>query len=1366
MLVQSSIRSRARYRRLVVRPPPQRACPWQDVGRPAARFQAPLSTWAAACTRSFARQCRPSRGLSPAVLGGACLGASACARLRAAARPAALGGRQCHSGAGEAAASAGSSSISVAEVADRVEGAPEHFRQALVNGFGEVVPSCFSWEAHGGDRSKLVRSLKHCQLPPAERARLQGIGTRGLQDAQDWTRSFVRDLWRQAVTSGLAVNEDGTPMRAAAAEVARAFLADAGVQPSDQSADAGRTQSTWKVVGNWLEVEESGCQVGDSLSASDFADFVPAYWKGQLARVDRADALRLVRQLGGDDRIGWLRSKAGDSVTGLLEKVLTWKSELPHAVLLVQVGDFFEAWGTDAVMLVQWCGLNPMARKPRAGFPVSAVSLQQHLDRLTQAELSAAVFVQTGQPGQANQPRVLRQVVTPGAPTYLHSHELSRARDEALDFAEGRPYVAMRLRADGLLYAELRPFRREVRFRENVTPEGTEALLAENEGVAWPVFVDGVRGAHRQVHQWRWFPKHRRWLGLPAQATDSHFIDACCRALCEELRLPQEPAFQRVCLDGSGGLQPLSLPAAQNLGVLPRSGVASLVDHMVPVDAPTATRRLLRRWLLAPRSGAVVGAMRGLLRVLLSQGALVLPPLQRVPPLAKVVAYIMAQTASERLCRDLSSCCNDVRTVLSEPRFAAILDPLLVLVAAETGEAEVKQDMLVESLTETMALIDLWLHDHAIPDEAVTGEPLFEDEGMQRTLERFLEANEQFRGIASQGRDEVASAYLGVEAAKGELFAALSEAGSSLPPDAKDAVVYNPFDNDLCFKMQLGDSHTAKAVDRRGKVKRDRFTTPRLNRALSAYLSATRAADQAVRASLRELCLKLGAFIAPLRAAVTTAELLVAAHKHAAHALALNWCLPTVSSGGSFSATIRPYWLGADAVASKVLLDSRGAIVTGPNMSGKSTIMRAIGAVALLSNCGFLCPGEGRMPRYRQVFFLGVAGDRPLEGVSAFGQEAQLSSALLRRACSGTLALVDEFGRGTEPLAAQASVGALLEELAARGSHFVVATHLHGVADLPLSLPPGRNAPALWRMGIAASSVSTPGGEPGEGCGGVSDGDGQPGRALRWSYLLEEGICRESFAWLTLRQFGWSEVAIDRFQRLLRAGRASSGQEGDVEVARRSLDVRGDVPDHLPAEARAPDALCDEDCLRLALCGVVGCWEEDAVCLRSQETPPAPLCKGAAVLYVLRLHGGQVYVGQSDHLQGRLAAHRRRFGAQLQGVLAVRVGSTGDARQLEATLQRRLLGLGVSLVSWSDAANVHFGPAPASGGGVSGRALSMGAGLQGPTWATTAGAAALREAVPEDEAPAWAAAEVAKLREAALYLMQLADRLQRGEHLP
>ncbi|CAK0828154.1 unnamed protein product, partial [Prorocentrum cordatum] len=899
--------------------------------------------------------------------------------------------------------------------------------------------------------------------------------------------------------------------------------------------------AAWLHVDRWMSPEALVREEGGRFAEEDFLDFVPCFWRRQLARADRAEAARLARQLGGDDRLGWLRSAATDRPSELYQRCLRWKAEQPEHVLLVQVGDFFESWGVDAVMLVQWCGLAPMARRPRAGFPASASTLQQVLNGLTEAGLGAAVYVQTGAPGQQRQPRELRQVVTPGAPTYLFGSSLKRTGDQGFaEFSEGRPYVALRLRADGYFYAELRPYRREVRFCENVAPEGVESLLAENDGVAWPVLVDGPAGqAPRQVDQLQGLPKQRKWLGLPADVSDEQFLDRCCQVLSAELHLAQEPAFQLVRLDGGGALQPLSLTTARNLGVLPRDGVPNLVSHILPKDAPAAARHFFGRWLLAPRGEAAVAAMRELLRAVAGSSAPALPPLLRVPSVAKVMAYVTAQTAPERLFRDLRGCCRDVLAVLrGGAGFERLLGPLLLLAALDTGCGGLQRQDFEGGLRHVLDLVDARLQQDGECDDASTtgeGEVVSEDPGAQRAVERFFEANELFRGVACREQPRVAAAYAELGERRREVCAALRDSLSEEESPQKDALVYNHLDNDLCFKSSTASSVPAR--DRRGRSKQGRYTTAALQRALAGYCAATRAVDREVQAILRELCEEVAPHLPHVRVAISAAQLLVASHQHASQAMGRGWSLLDAVEG-DFRAEVAPYWLQTEAVHSRVRLDGRGAIATGPNMSGKSTLMRSIGAAALLVNCGLFSPCRGAVPRYRQICFLVAEGDRPAEGVSAFGQEALIGASLLRRACGGTLALVDEFGRGTEPASAQAAVGALVEELAERGAQFVVATHMHGVTDLPLRLPGGCR-PACWHMGVVGAGAD--GGDP------------------RWTYRLEEGVCRESYAWHTLRRFGWPDAAVRRFHRLVGAGCARGAAAGAeaAEAAEGAADAAG-----------------------------------------------------------------------------------------------------------------------------------------------------------------------------------------------------------------
>eukprot|EP00435_Cladocopium_sp_Y103_P004347 s2268_g1.t1 len=250
--------------------------------------------------------------------------------------------------------------------------------------------------------------------------------------------------------------------------------------------------------------------------------------------------------------------------------------------------------------------------------------------------------------------------------------------------------------------------------------------------------------------------------------------------------------------------------------------------------------------------------------------------------------------------------------------------------------------------------------------------------------------------------------------------------------------------------------------------------------ALGTYLACAKRTEAATQQALQQLCSELGGQVPALRSAVAAAELLLTAHCHASHAVRRGWTLPQIG-GERLDSTLAPYWMEpGDAVFSHVQLESgRGAIATGPNMSGKSTLMRALGACALLANCGFLCPLKPKavVPHYSQVVWVSAEGDRPAEGISAFGYEAMISATLLRRATEGTLALVDEFGRGTEPRAAKAAVCTLIEELSGRKTQFVVATHLHDVVDVKLRTGA---QPVAWRMGIRGNG-SQHLGERGEG---------------------------------------------------------------------------------------------------------------------------------------------------------------------------------------------------------------------------------------------------------------------------------------------
>ena len=82
----------------------------------------------------------------------------------------------------------------------------------------------------------------------------------------------------------------------------------------------------------------------------------------------------MLTRINADDPLGVDASAKGISTSAgsLYQFACQVKAAHPKKLAVVQVGEFYETWGVDAVCLVEWAGLNPMGRGPvpRAGFPL------------------------------------------------------------------------------------------------------------------------------------------------------------------------------------------------------------------------------------------------------------------------------------------------------------------------------------------------------------------------------------------------------------------------------------------------------------------------------------------------------------------------------------------------------------------------------------------------------------------------------------------------------------------------------------------------------------------------------------------------------------------------------------------------------------------------------------------------------------------------------------------------------------------------------------------------------------------------------------------------------------------------------------
>ena len=125
------------------------------------------------------------------------------------------------------------------------------------------------------------------------------------------------------------------------------------------------------------------------------------------------------------------------------------------------------------------------------------------------------------------------------------------------------------------------------------------------------------------------------------------------------------------------------------------------------------------------------------------------------------------------------------------------------------------------------------------------------------------------------------------------------------------------------------------------------------------------------------------------------------------------------------------------------------ALITGPNMAGKSTYIRQVALITLLAHTGSFVPAESATIGLTDRIFTRVgAGDELHAGRSTFMVEMTEAANILHHATDRSVVILDEIGRGTSTLDGLSLAWAITETLAARGCRTLFATHYHELTSL------------------------------------------------------------------------------------------------------------------------------------------------------------------------------------------------------------------------------------------------------------------------------------------------------------------------------
>jgi DNA mismatch repair protein MutS len=306
----------------------------------------------------------------------------------------------------------------------------------------------------------------------------------------------------------------------------------------------------------------------------------------------------------------------------------------------------------------------------------------------------------------------------------------------------------------------------------------------------------------------------------------------------------------------------------------------------------------------------------------------------------------------------------------------------------------------------------------------------------------------------------------------------------------------------------------------------ERFYTPELKRREDEILGAAERADAREHELFREVREEVASEADRVGALADTLADLDALASLAAVALDRDYVRPELGAEGvDIEGGRHP--VVETAVESFVpndadLTDEDVAVITGPNMSGKSTYMRQTALIALLAQVGSFVPAErARLPVLDGIYTRVGASDDIAGGQSTFMVEMDELTGILHAATGDSLVLLDEVGRGTSTVDGLSIAWAVTEYVHDEvGATTLFATHYHELTAVADELP---------------------------GATALHFGAQRVGESVTFRYDVREGAASSSYGVEIARMAGVPDPVVDRSRELVeRGGPAREAPAGDA----------------------------------------------------------------------------------------------------------------------------------------------------------------------------------------------------------------------------
>jgi len=770
------------------------------------------------------------------------------------------------------------------------------------------------------------------------------------------------------------------------------------------------------------------------------------------------------------------------------------KAKYPDTILLFRMGDFYETFDEDAKTASKVLGITLTRRgkagdggeTPLAGFPYHA--LETYLPKLLKAGLRVAVCEQLEDPKFAKGivKRDVIEVVTPGVSfsdkildqkqnNFLACVALPSAIAAAND-PVGFSFVDI---STGEFYISEFPFRQLPEILSSVAP--AELLVQKRDKESFSGVLRGhFAGLYTSLDDWlfqfdygnekllqqfktqslKGFGIDGMSIGIIAAGGVMHYLNETQKAnLAHIQKIVPYSIEETIVLDPS---TKRNLEITSSLGGSLDGTLFSVLDK----SSTPMGGRLLKKWVNNPlkkidqihwrSSGITTLVEQSTLRTNLQS------ELSEIGDMERLIARIATSRANPREMLALK------RILQSIPKIKNILfGESLRGVPMESGrrgnlqidkEGSLQQKTLRDD-TSTLAEIDSKLHTLEELTDAITraiadDPPMkFEDGGVIRA--GFNKELDELRSLSFSAKDWIANLQVKERERSGI---------SSLKIG---------FNNVFGYYIEITHTHKDKIpadyIRKQTMTNAERYITPELKEYEDKVLNADEkilAIETRLFNELRLYASQFAGIIQSNAQQIATLDCLVSL---AQVAVENRYTRPEVNDGdaliienGRHPVIEQLLPVGEQYIPNSVQVDTTEQqilIITGPNMSGKSSYLRQAGLIVLLAQIGSFVPAERAVVGIVDNIFTRVgASDNIASGESTFLVEMHEAANIVNRATKRSLILLDEVGRGTSTFDGISIAWALTEYLHEQsGARTMFATHYHELNELASLYPRIKN---------------------------------------------------------------------------------------------------------------------------------------------------------------------------------------------------------------------------------------------------------------------------------------------------------------------